>query len=113
MKNTALILSLLAIFSWSTNQVFSQQQEGATSVRFTLQNSTLTSIPLIIPKVMNPNLSPLSKSGVDLKFGQEILFREKGKNYTLLIVDEKIKPDQVIDVAALLKDRRQELGLKK
>ncbi|MEZ4772030.1 MAG: hypothetical protein R3D00_02530 [Bacteroidia bacterium] len=113
MKNTALFLCILAIFLGSANKVFSQQREDSPSVKFTLQNSTLKSIPLIIPSVMNPNLSPFSKSGVEVKIGQEILFRENGKNYTLLIVDEKIKPDQVIDVAALLKDRRQELGLKK
>ena len=42
-----------------------------TYITFTLQNKTAKSIPLIIPSVMNPNLSPFSKSGVDLKVGQK------------------------------------------
>lgn len=80
-------------------------------VDFTLENKTARSIPLLIPKVMNPNLSPFSKSGVSLKMGQEILFRENGKTYVLLTVDERIQPGEVLDVAAVLKARRKELGL--
>jgi len=58
-----------------------------TSISFTLSNTSAKSIPLIIPNVMNPNLSPFSDSGVDLVVGQEILFKEKGKRYLLLKVD--------------------------
>jgi hypothetical protein len=47
---------------------------------FTLRNNSAKSIPLLIPDVMNPNLSPFSNSGVDLKMGQEILFKEKGRS---------------------------------
>jgi len=83
-----------------------------TYISFTLQNTSAKSIPLIIPEVMNPNLSPFSKSGVDLKIGQELLFREKGKTYILLTVDESIKDGDVLDVPALLKKKRKELGLK-
>ena len=43
-----------------------------TMITFTLRNSTAKSIPLIIPDVMNPNLTPFSSSGVSLKIGQEI-----------------------------------------
>ena len=50
---------------------------------------------------MNPNLSPFSNSGVSLKIGQEILFREKGKKYVLLVVDNNIKQDDKIDVGKL------------
>ena len=81
------------------------------AVSFTLANNTAKSIPLIIPTVMNPNLSPFSKSGVDLKIGQEIIFREKGKKHILLVVDQNIEEGEVIDVAKLLKERRKELGL--
>ena len=81
-------------------------------ISFTLENTSAKSIPLIIPEVMNPNLSPFSKSGVDLKIGQELLFREKGKTYILLTVDESIKDGDVLDVPALLKKKRKELGLK-
>ncbi|MEM6843577.1 MAG: hypothetical protein AAF632_15220 [Bacteroidota bacterium] len=80
-------------------------------VSFTLQNTSAKSIPLIIPTVMNPNLSPFSKSGVDLKMGQEILFKEKGKRFVLLTVDESIEDSDVINVPELLEERKKELGL--
>lgn len=81
------------------------------AVSFTLRNASLQSIPLIIPGVMNPNLSPMSNSGVSLKWGQEILFRENRKNYVLLTVNENIIPESTIEVSSLLKARRKELGL--
>jgi len=80
-------------------------------VSFILKNTSGKSIPLVIPSVMNPNLSPYSTSGVDLKLGQEILFRVKGRNYILLTVDETIRNGDEIDVASLLKKRKEELGL--
>lgn len=80
-------------------------------VSFSLMNDTAKSIPLLIPSVMNPNLSPFSRSGVDLKYGQKILFRHKGKRYTLLVVDETIKNGDKIKVGELLKQRKKELGL--
>jgi len=82
-------------------------------ISFTLQNTTAKSIPLIIPTVMNPNLSPFSKSGVDLKIGQEIIFKEKGKKYVLLVVDETIEQGGIVNIAKVLKERRGELGLVK
>ena len=81
-------------------------------VSFTLVNSTNESIPLIIPNVMNPNLSPNSKSGVDLKIGQELLFKNKGKRYVLFTVDETITEGQQIDVYEVLKARKEALALK-
>jgi len=80
-------------------------------VEFTLSNSSNTSIPLIIPTVMNPNLSPNSKSAVTLKLGQEVYFKAKGKKQILLIVDQSIKNGDVLDVAKLLPRRKKELGL--
>ena len=82
-----------------------------TVIRFTLANESAKNIPLIIPSVMNPNLSPFSASGVDLQVGQEIFFKVKGKKYLLLSVDDSIQQDSTLDVAALLKKRKQELGL--
>lgn len=82
-------------------------------VIFTLINSSAKSIPLLIPTVMNPNLSPFSRSGVDLKMGQEILFREGGRKYMLLVVDDSIESGVEIDVTKRLKARREELGLKR
>lgn len=80
-------------------------------ITFTLENTTAKSIPLLIPSVMNPNLSPFSKSGVDLKIGQEILFREKGKKYVLLVVDETIQNGATLNVSELLKAKKKELGI--
>jgi len=80
-------------------------------ISFTLRNNTAKSIPLIIPTVMNPNLSPFSNSGVDLKVGQKILFKAKGKKQVLLTVNRTIKNGEVLDVAKLLKERKKELGL--
>ena len=80
-------------------------------VSFYLLNKSAESIPLIIPTVMNPNLSPFSRSGVDLKVGQEILFRARGKRYVLLRVDDSIQEGEELDVAVLLKKRKEELGL--
>ena len=43
--------------------------------------------------------------------GQEILFKEKGRKYVLLVVDESIVHGDTIDVSALMKERRKSLGL--
>lgn len=81
-------------------------------INFTLVNSSNESIPLIIPNVMNPNLSPNSNSGVSLKIGQELIFRNRGKRYVLFTVDESITEGDKIDVYELLQERKKELGLK-
>lgn len=82
------------------------------TITFTLANKGPQSIPLLIPTVMNPNLSPFSTSGVELTVGQEILFKEKGKKYVLLTVSPEIQEGEVIDVGKLLKKRKEELGLR-
>jgi hypothetical protein len=73
-------------------------------VSFTLRNETLKSIPLIIPGVMNPNLSPQSNSGVRLKMGQEIKYRKGLSTRILLTVDETIKEGEVVLVGELLSE---------
>lgn len=80
-------------------------------ISFTLRNTSNQPIPLLIPNVMNPNLSPNSSSGVDLEIGQELLFRNKGKKYLLFVVDESIQEGDLIDVSEVLKKRKAELGL--
>ncbi len=80
---------------------------AATSIRFELFNSTKTVIPLWIPGVMNPNLSPNSKSSVTLKIGQILYYKSKGKKRVLFEVDERISHDAVIDVAALIQELQQ------
>jgi hypothetical protein len=80
------------------------------AVPFTLRNNSLASIPLNIPGVMNPNLSPMSNSGVDLAVGQKVFFYIKKKKYLLLEVTDALK-DQKLDVGKLILERRKELGL--
>lgn len=94
-----------------TKKEMVKKKAPATSISFTLSNTSAKSIPLIIPNVMNPNLSPFSNSGVDLVIGQEIFFKQKGKRYLLLKVDDTIKNGDKIDVSKVLKSRRKSLGL--
>ena len=64
----------------------------------------------MIPGIMNPNLSPVSNSGVTLRVGQEIYFKNRKKKYILLIVDESLE-GQKLDVPKLIKKRKKELDL--
>ena len=72
-------------------------------VNFTLRNNTFKSIPLIIPTVMNPNLSPKSNSGVYLKYGQKVYLRKGISRKLILTVDETIREGTVIDVDSIIK----------
>lgn len=97
------------------NYVAKKQPEansGDVYIEFTMLNNTMKSIPLIIPNVMNPNLSPMSSSGVNLKVGQEIYFKYKGKKQLLLVVDENIANGSKLDMAKIIKDRKKELRKK-
>ena len=69
---------------------------------FYLENNTAQSIPLRIPGVMNPNLSPCSRSGVDLPNGQQIFLDLNGKRILLLTVTDSIPHGARIDVANLI-----------
>lgn len=71
-------------------------------IQFILSNTSDKAIPLLIPGVMNPNLSPNSKSNVRLPIGQEIFYRNGIKKYLVLVVDEKILEGTVIDIAAII-----------
>ena len=76
-----------------------EAQEAGTAVTFTLHNSSLQSIPLRIPGVMNPNLSPRSNSGVTLSYGQEIIHEGR----VILVVGPDIVAGDEIDVAELIR----------
>jgi hypothetical protein len=69
---------------------------------FYLENNTAQSIPLRIPGVMNPNLSPFSRSGVDLPNGQNIFLDLNGKRILILTVTDSIPHGARIDVATLI-----------
>jgi hypothetical protein len=79
-----------------TKAVKNEVSEDERYVSFTLRNETLKSIPLVIPGVMNPNLSPQSNSGVRLKIGQEIKYKKGGRAHLLLVVDHSIKEGDVL-----------------
>lgn len=98
-------------FSVGSRQPVAEAPAEERYINFTLRNETLKSIPLIIPGVMNPNLSPVSNSGVSLKIGQEIKFRSKGRAYILLTVDDNILEGQVLKVGEILTQRKAELGI--
>lgn len=57
---------------------------------------------------MNPNLSPMSTSGISLKDGQEVFFFHNKRKYILLTVSSST-PKEII-VNELIKER--ELSLK-
>lgn len=80
-------------------------------VSFTLRNETSNSIPLLIPGVMNPNLSPYSNSGVRLKIGQEINFRQGLKTHNLIIIDNTIKSGDTLNIGAILQERKSTLEI--
>ena len=69
---------------------------------FYLENNTAQKIPLHIPGVMDPNLNPFSRSGVDLKNGQEIYLKINNKKLLILIVTDTIPHGARIDVASLV-----------
>lgn len=98
MKNSIFILAIFLPF-W----FFSQQ-----SVKLTFHNGSLKSIPLVIPGVMNPNLSPLSNSSVELAYGQEVFYFQKGdkrKKVLLFVVGAQFKDGEVLEIDALIKEK--------
>ena len=99
--------SLLVLFLLSTGLFFVNENP----VPFTLRNESVKSIPLRIPGVMNPNLSPMSNSGVRLKVGQKIFFYHKRKKYLLLEVKENLR-DTKVKVSKLISERKKELNLR-
>lgn len=88
----------------------------AQNIRMTFHNGSLKSIPLVIPGVMNPNLSPLSNSGISLDVGQKIYFFPNGKRKSkalLFEVDIAFKQDTIIEIDELIKKRKVALLEKK
>lgn len=78
-------------------------QPNLKKIDFTLVNSSAKSIPLIIPNVMNPNLSPFSKSGVRLEVGQKIYLRRGLTRQLIFQVPDTLSDGVQLDISALLK----------
>ena len=89
-----------------------KKTSSAEYIRFTLRNSSAKTVPLIIPNVMNPNLSAFSNSGVSLKVGQEVLFKYKGRRRVLFVVSNDIQEGDKIEVSSLMKKRIKEIDAK-
>jgi hypothetical protein len=78
----------------------------------TFHNGSFKSIPLIIPGVMNPNLSPKSNSGVSLDVGQKVYFFPNGKKKNrelLFIVDTTWKKDTILQIDEIIEKRKIKL----
>ena len=72
------------------------------TVGFYLVNTTAQTLPILIPGIMNPKLTPFSQSGVELPWGQKILLKTPGKDLLLLTVSDTIRKGARIDVADLI-----------
>ncbi len=78
-------------------------------VPFSLMNKGLKSIPLHIPGVMNPNLSPYSRSGVTLPVGKKVYwYPKKGKKAELFTVSSEMR-NQHLSVDSIIAIRKAEL----
>jgi len=98
------LVSIILVITFSLGQAQAQNY-----VSFKLTNPSAKSIPLKIPNVMNPNLSPFSTSGVDLKIGQKIYFKYRGKRRLLLEVSKE-NDGQSLNVAKLIRQRKKLIG---
>ena len=97
---------LFTLFIVLLTTIFSQK-----SVKLTFHNGSLKSIPLVIPGVMNPNLNPLSNSGVELEYGQEVFYFENGdkrKKALLFIVGDQFKDGEILEIDELIKEKNQQ-----
>jgi len=78
-------------------------------IPMTFYNGSLKSIPLRIPGIMNPNLSPLSNSRISLEPGQKVFFFQKGKKgkqELLFEVDTTFRKDTIIRIDEIIKQKR-------
>lgn len=94
-------------FRYSSRKEEGKENNTINQKDFMLYNATDMAIPLLIPGVMNPNLSPNSESLVRLRLGQEVYYRSGLKKHLLFKVDDALSQGAIIDVAQLI----QALGL--
>ena len=83
---------------------------NAQAIPMTFHNGSLKSIPLQIPGVMNPNLSPLSDSGVTLEVGQKVFYfpnGKKGKKELLFSVTSDWKKDTILQIHEMIRQKKQ------
>lgn len=100
-------ISLFTFFALALSFNFTAQK----SINFTFHNGSLKSIPLVIPSVMNPNLSPMSNSGITLDLGQVVYYFPNGKKRkkeVLFVVDDTFKDGDVLQIDQLIKAKQKE-----
>ena len=79
------------------------------TIPMTFHNGSLKSIPLNIPGVMNPNLFPISDSGVTLEVGQKVFYfpnGKKGKKELLFEVDGTFKKDTILQIHEIIRQKK-------
>ena len=79
-----------------------KEQVDVREINLKLINNSSTSISLIIPGVMSPNLSPNSTSNVKLKIGQEIIFKKNMSKSIIFTVSEKNEDGDEIYINELI-----------
>ncbi|MEY4487338.1 MAG: hypothetical protein RL440_1883 [Bacteroidota bacterium] len=100
-------ITLFTFFALALSFNFTAQK----SINFTFHNGSLKSIPLVIPSVMNPNLSPMSNSGITLDLGQVVYYFPNGKKRkkeVLFVVDDTFKDGDVLEIDQLIKAKQKE-----
>lgn len=63
---------------------------------------------MVIPDVMNANLSLMSNSGDELNVGQVVYYSpkgKKGKREMLFVVNENWKNDTILEIDAIIKEK--------
>ena len=105
------LASLKVVFTLEKgNQTPNKLQKNLTPQRaFYLENNTSQKIPLQIPGVMNSNLNPFSRSGMDLKNGQKIFLSLGNKKVLILTITDTIAHGSRIDVARLINEALNKL----
>ena len=103
-------MNLLYFTLFILSNLFFLANGNAQAIPMTFHNGSLKSIPLQIPGVMNPNLSPLSDSGVTLEVGQKVFYFpnvKKGKKELLFEVDVTFKKDTILQIHEMIRQKKQ------
>lgn len=103
-------MNLLYYTLFILSNLFFLANGNAQAIPMTFHNGSLKSIPLQIPGVMNPNLSPLSDSGVTLVVGQKVFYfpnGKKGKKELLFEVDVTFKKDTILQIHEMIRQKKQ------
>ena len=104
MKNIFFLGLLLIGLAINQTQAQSISDAETRYISVDFLNNSLTSIPLHIEGVMNPNLSPMSRSSVTAVEGTKVYYRKKGKNALIFTFTEEYDNREVA-VNEILKEQ--------